>query len=194
MGLCVLLMVALVPLLAGDLRRLGELQLVSASLLFGALLLQILVTDVVSGGPHALLVAAHLVSYALVAVFLWRNRAVPGLPLLALGGVSNAVTIAVNGGTLPASAAALRRAGIRETPDQFANSAVLHHPRLAWLGDVFAVPAGWPLANVFSIGDVVIVLAAGQCLWVTCRRRRTADPTTDSRALPALARSPRTGP
>lgn len=191
MGLCVLLLVALVPLVGGDLRRLGELQLASAPLLFGALLLQVLVTDVVSSGPRVLLVAGHLVSYGLAAVFLWRNRAVPGLPLLALGALSNAVTIAVNGGTLPASAAALRRAGLQDAPGQFANSAVLHHPRLAWLGDVFAVPANWPLANVFSIGDVVIVLAAAQCLWVTCRRRSG---TRGSRAWPALARSPRRAP
>ena len=35
------------------------------------------------------------------------------------------------------------------------NSGVLAAPRLAFLGDVFAIPAGWPLANVFSIGDVL---------------------------------------
>ena len=34
------------------------------------------------------------------------------------------------------------------------------HARLWWfLGDVFAIPKGWPLANVFSVGDVVIVIA-----------------------------------
>jgi hypothetical protein len=32
--------------------------------------------------------------------------------------------------------------------------------RLWFLGDVFAIPAGWPLANVFSVGDVLILLGA----------------------------------
>ena len=53
---------------------------------------------------------------------------------------------------LPANAANLRRAGIQQAPDQFADSGVLQHPRLAPLGHAFAVPAGWPLANVFGIG------------------------------------------
>ena len=180
MGLCVLLLVALTPAVGGDLRRLGDLKLRSAGLLFGALLLQILVTDVVSGGPRLLLIAAHLISYVLAAIFLWQNRRVPGLPLLAVGALSNAVTIALNGGTLPASASALRRAGIHEAPTKFANSGVLHHPRLAWLGDVFAVPASWPLANVFSIGDIIIVLAAARCLWVTCR-------STKAQLVPSMA-------
>ncbi len=176
MALCVLVFVALVPLAGGNLRRLGEVKLSSVGLLFGALLLQILVTYVVSGGPRGLLVAGHLLSYVLAAVFLWRNRRIQGLPLLAVGALSNGVTIALNGGTLPASAQALRLAGIQEAPTRFTNSGVLHHPRLPWLGDIFAVPASWPLANVFSVGDIIIVLAAGQCLWLTCRPTRQVRP------------------
>lgn len=185
MALCVLLLMVLVPLAGGDLRRLAQLRLTASGLLFVALLLQVLVTDVVSTGPRLLLAGAHLVSYGLTAAFLWRNRRVPGMPLLALGGLSNAVTIAVNGGTLPASASALRRAGISETPTVFANSGVLTHPHLSWLGDVFAVPAGWPLANVFSVGDVVIVLAAACCLWTVCRPQdERADAHDLATALP----------
>ena len=45
-----------------------------------------------------------------------------------------------------------------------------HSPRLPWLGDVFAIPRGWPLANVFSIGDVVIVVAVGYFAHMVCRR------------------------
>ena len=67
------------------------------------------------------------------------------------------MTIALNGGTLPASASALKSAGLELDPAEFLNSGVLADPRLPWLGDVFAIPAGWPLANVFSIGDVLIL-------------------------------------
>jgi len=46
-------------------------------------------------------------------------------------------------------------------PHDFVNSGVLPDPHLPWLGDVFWIPAGWPLANVFSIGDLLIMLGAG---------------------------------
>lgn len=171
-GAVVLLLLASVPLTGGDLRRLGDLQLDLAWLLPVALAAQVLIVALPASWPGGLLIAVHLASYVAAAVFIWRNRAVPGLPLLALGAALNGVTIALNGGTLPASAAALRTAGITATPGDFTNSGVLTHPRLALLGDVFAVPASWPLANVFSIGDIVIVIGAGWTLHRVCRRPR----------------------
>ena len=30
-------------------------------------------------------------------------------------------------------------------------------PRLLFLGDIFATPSSWPLYNVYSVGDVLIV-------------------------------------
>ncbi len=94
------------------------------------------------------------------AGFVWLNRRIPGLWIIAVGAASNATAITVNNGTLPASAAALRRAGLPVRSDEFVNSGVLADPKLGFLGDVFAIPAGWPLANVFSIGDLLIVLGA----------------------------------
>ena len=51
--------------------------------------------------------------------------------------------------------------------------------RSAFLGDVFAIPAGWPGANVFSVGDAVMVVGAflvlhaatGSRLFASGRRR-----------------------
>jgi hypothetical protein len=71
------------------------------------------------------------------------------------------LTIAANGGTLPASRSRARAGRVHLVPGEFLNSGVLQHPRFAFLGDVFAIPAGLPLANVFSIGDVLIVLGVG---------------------------------
>src|SRR5205823_6639530 len=102
-----------------------------------------------------------LATYVAAGVFIWRNRALTGLPLLGLGAALNAVAITANGGTLPASAAALRTAGIVQPPGTFTNSGVLAHPHLRFLGDLFAVPSSWPLANTFSIGDILIVLGIG---------------------------------
>ena len=57
---------------------------------------------------------------------------------------------------------------------------------LAFLGDIMAVPEGWPLANVFSIGDVVLVIGAGRVLLGT-RRLRSTEPANDLRPEVLLA-------
>ncbi len=72
---------------------------------------------------------------------------------------------------MPASADALGRAGLVAAPRGFSNSIALADPRLAALGDVFAVPESWPLANVFSIGDVLVVAGAIWGLWRLCGSR-----------------------
>jgi hypothetical protein len=80
---------------------------------------------------------------------------------------------------MPASAAALHRAGIIETTDHFANSTPVGHAHLQILGDVLAIPKGWPLANVFSIGDIVIVIGAVVTIYSICgvRTRRVLSAT-----------------
>jgi hypothetical protein len=172
MGIVTLLLLASVPLLGGDLRRLSGIVLRGLWTLPLALGLQVLVITIAPDLPRPFTVAVHLLTYVLAAVFLVLNRHVPGLTLLTTGATLNGVVIALNGGTLPASASALQAAGVVYDPTVFTNSGVLAEPRLAWLGDVFAVPAGVPFANVFSVGDVYIVVGAAWLLHVTCRRRR----------------------
>ena len=76
---------------------------------------------------------------------LWPFAVVGLLLALCCGGALNALTIAANGGQMPASEAAVRAAGLPVDVDRFVNSGVLEDPRLAWLGDVFASPAWLPL-------------------------------------------------
>ena len=60
---------------------------------------------------------------------------------------------------MPADMDAWRRAGLKPVPPGvFENSQALSDPKLGFLGDIFAIPASWPLSNVFSIGDVLIVI------------------------------------
>ena len=66
-------------------------------------------------GSHALHVALHMTSYVLDAYFVFANRHL-WLPLVALGAGLNVLAIAVNGGVMPASASALRIAGIDTSP------------------------------------------------------------------------------
>ena len=83
------------------------------------------------------------------------------MPLVALGAALNLLVISVNGGVMPASPSALAGAGLPVNEPGFQNSTALAEPRLAFLGDLFSLPASWPLSNVFSVGDVLI--ARGSC-------------------------------
>jgi Family of unknown function (DUF5317) len=105
------------------------------------------------------------------ALFLAANWRVPGVPLTALGAALNLLAIAANGGVMPASPAALAAAGLPVDRPGFSNSAALAEPRLAFLGDVFAIPASWPLSNVFSVGDVLIGVGLAWGVHRVCRSR-----------------------
>jgi len=147
------------PLLAGgDLRRLGDLRFRGSWLLLAALVAQVVVISVVPGENRTVLASVHLATYAAAGWFVTMNRRVPGILVIAVGAASNGLAIAANGGTLPASRGALERAGLPIDPHEFVNSGVLAHPHLAFLGDIFATPAWVPLANVFSVGDLLILV------------------------------------
>jgi hypothetical protein len=146
------------PLLfGGHMSRLAYVQLRGWWILFGALVAQIVIIEVVPGANLGVLESIHMATYFVAGAFVAMNWRVPGLLIVALGGACNGITIALNGGTLPASASALRLAGIELSPGEFLNSGVLSNPTFAWLGDVFAWPAPLPFANVFSVGDLLIV-------------------------------------
>lgn len=136
-------------------------------LIWAALALQVVALEVAM--PHALAATLHILTYAVAFAFLWLNGRVPGVWVVAAGAMSNGVVISLNGGTLPASAAAVKAAGL-DTDLAFANSAVLDHPVLPWLGDVFAWPAPLPLANTYSVGDILIVVGVFIAAWARSRR------------------------
>ena len=58
---------------------------------------------------------------------------------------------------MPAWRPALRVAGLAASSPGFLSSTAVSHPRLLLIGDIFAVPSRVPFANVFSLGDVLIV-------------------------------------
>lgn len=170
-GCALLLCVLSVPLLDGRLGYLADLKFRAAGLAVGALVAQILIISIFPQGNGIAYHLIHLATYGLLAAFLWVNRAVPYLWLAALGGAMNLAAITANGGVMPADPGALATAGVIQKPGEFANSTAVAHPHLSFLGDVFAVPASWPISNVFSIGDVVIVLAALLALHTLCDSR-----------------------
>jgi len=144
-----------VPLSGGRLSALADLRLRRLWTVYAALGLAILGVNLpgLPDGVRSLLLVA---AYPVGAVFLAANWRVPGVPLVALGAGLNLLAIAANGGIMPASPDALASAGLPAGGPGFRNSDVVADPRLAFLGDVFAIPASWPLSNVFSVGDVLI--------------------------------------
>lgn len=161
-----------VPLLGGALSRLRDLHFRDVALVPCALVLQLLVISILpSTLPGWLAESLHLDSYAMVVVFLWRNRKVSGLWLIGTGGLANLAAVSANAGVMPALPSALAAAGRVTLAGRYANSRAVQHPHLQWLGDIFAIPKGWPLANVFSIGDVLLVVGAFVLLHVACRSR-----------------------
>jgi Family of unknown function (DUF5317) len=159
-GLTLLLCLATVPLAGGRLGALADVRFRASWLALTAIAAQVLVISIVPQGAGWAHHAGHLASYALIAAFLWANRHLPYLWLAALGGAMNLAAIAANGGVMPADPQALAAAGVQQKAGEFANSTAVADPRLGFLGDVFAVPASWPVSNVFSAGDVVLVIAA----------------------------------
>ena len=166
LGLAVLAALASVPLAGGRLGALAHVTFRAPGLLLGALGVQVVITSVVAAGDTRLHDALHLGSYAAAAAWLVLNRHVPGMLLLGLGGALNLCAIVANGGVMPADPGALRTAGVVVEAGEFNNSAPVADARLGWLGDVFATPGWFPGANVFSVGDVLIVLGA---LWAVHR-------------------------
>ncbi len=100
-------------------------------------------------------VPIYVGSTALVLAALLRNVALPGMAVVALGALSNLAAIATNGGYMPADPGALAALG-RSPATIYSNSAVVAHPVLQPLTDIFALPHPIPFANVFSVGDVLI--------------------------------------
>ena len=156
----------------GKLSRLAHVRLRAGWTVLVALGAQVVVISVVPGQLDGLHEPVHLATYVLAGLFVWANRSLPGVWFIGGGGAANLAAIAANGGVMPASPTALASAGM--TPDKgdaFANSAAIAEPKLAVLGDIFAVPEAWPLSNVFSLGDVSIVLGVLVSLHVVCGTR-----------------------
>ena len=144
---------ALALALGGDLRRLAAYPLRLEWIAPAALAVQVVIfsgrVELTAGETASL----HLLTYGLLVVFVLANvRSMTLLPVAA-GLVLNTLAIAANAGVMPVSRRAAAAAGII-IPGK-ANVS-LHATHLRWLGDIFALPVRFPLANVFSIGDLLI--------------------------------------
>ncbi len=184
---------ATVPLFGGKLRRLAQLDLRHLWIVWVAFVIQTLLFEVFATRiPGTWSEAIHLGTYVAGFVFVWLNRHIRGALLIGLGAGMNALAISANGGVMPANPDAWRRAGLPDLSQMaFENSNTTTDAHLAVLGDIFFVPAGWPFANVFSIGDVVIVLAGTYMAHRWCRQSMTSNAWPAPQGSPVSASTPR---
>jgi hypothetical protein len=158
LALALLVLLLTVPLAGGRLGRLEQVRIRWVGLAAVAFGVQVLIVVVVPEGDTAVHRIVHLLTYAAAGAVLLRNLDLRFLWIVGLGGLLNLIAIAANGGVMPASRGALETAGLSVQSGAFANSDYVDSAHVAFLGDVFAIPAGWPGANVFSVGDVVMLV------------------------------------
>ena len=107
----------------------------------------------------------------------------PGPATRPIGGTSNLIAICANGGYMPVSPAALQAMG-RLPKEGYTNSRLVDGVVLGPLTDLFAMPAWLPVANVFSVGDVLIGVGAAIAIVAAMHGRgpleRRAEPATPS--------------
>ena len=156
-----------VPLTGGSLTRLASLRLRWLWAAPAALLVQVIIMEIIPNSNQIVLGWIHVASYALIVAFLWANRRIAGVPVIAAGTISNMLVIVVNGGVMAASRTAQRIAGL-SLGGGFHNSNALSHPHLLWLGDIIPIPG--PLPNVLSIGDCIIFAGTLVLLHRNCRK------------------------
>jgi hypothetical protein len=170
-GAALLLCILSVPLAGGRLTALAELEFRRGGWAVGALVVQILIISILPGDAWGLSEEIHLATYFMLGAFLVANRHIPGLLVIALGGALNFAAIATNGGVMPADPDALEAVGISHEAGDFTNSGAATDAPLGFLGDIFHTPGWFPIHNVYSVGDVEIVLGAFLLLHFVCQSR-----------------------
>lgn len=157
----------------GRIGHLGNLRLRGLWLLLPPILLQLLIFPLGSRGPVIPWGTPywHIISYLFLLGFVAGNWRYPELLVMGAGLFLNFLTIVANGGYMPASAEALRRAGqgalaqALEAGTRSGNTVLMSaNTRLNVLGDWLFLPAWVPLSSAFSIGDVILGIGAAAFL------------------------------
>ena len=182
----VVLGVAVGYLGGGRLRRLADVHLSRVWLLVVAFSAQALLNCLTAAGVRTGAVGTALLVASQVALvgFVWANRVLPGMLLVAVGFGLNAVVIVANG-AMPVSGEAI--ATLTSEPVDIAvgkHRLLEAGDRLPWLADVLPVPV---LRQVVSIGDVV--LAVGVAVLVAAPMLRRGRHTTRRSAVARARRA-----
>lgn len=196
-GVIVLIVIVVALLRGGSLRNLVALELRWLPLVLGSFGLQVLIFTPFRAEPLIPVATAplYVLSMALLVIWVVLNRHIPGIILIAAGVLMNLAAIAANGGYMPVAPEAAHYAGriARYATDgqPIANNslAIADNVRLWILTDIFPIPAGIPLANVFSLGDVLLTTGIAILCYRAIRGLATASPARAE--PPAVALSQR---
>lgn len=180
-------------LTGGKLRRLANLPLRVpwlALLGFGLQIYIIYEPETTARGWWSLHTIALIFSYLLLVAFVWMNRRLPGMPIIALGLLMNLTVMLANGGYMPISPEAVRRVGHEYELQSTEPGARLKYTkdillpreqtRLWFLSDVFVIPPPFPIPTVFSTGDAVLALGIWVLVLATCHSARWDSPPAQS--------------
>lgn len=175
----VVLSVLVALLLRRPLSRLADVRLCHPWLILIAILLQIVMfTEPL--GP--VLAHAHVIpvlntaTYVLVLVFCLLNFRVRSLLVVAVGCFLNGLAIIANGGYMPADPVSAGHVVHDLVESGIVNNsrALDESTRLPFLTDIFHMPSWMPLANVFSVGDIVVAIGVflllQELITTDCRR------------------------
>ncbi len=124
----------------------------------------------------------HTGSFVLLLFAFAANWDIHGMPLAATGSLLNAIAIGASGGKMPVTRGALEASGLWETTGQAlaAGESMTHMVvegpgSLAVVGDCFWFRLPWGTPNVFSAGDVLLMIgmffAIMELMGVSLRRR-----------------------
>jgi hypothetical protein len=169
-------------LIGGRLDNLATVRFRLAPLAVIALAVQLVLFSSLADGLATEIVRwTYVLSTALVVIVVLANLRLAGVPLIVIGALCNLAAVAANGGLMPASPTALASLGFGV--GGHTSSILVDHPALEILTDQFALPAWLPLANVFSVGDVVIGVGVAVAI-AAAMRRRESDPPPRNLAEP----------
>ena len=180
LALPLLAALAVAPLLGGRWSRIASIRIRVVWLFYVAIAMQIVAFPfrrLPWRTPDRIGMVLWIISFFLFLAAMAVNARLPGVPLIALGLVSNLTAVLANGGHMPALPSALRAAGMHFVTSN--NSTAMASPHLAWLVDRWALPGWVPWGNVFSVGDIAIMTggvvlalgATGSLRFLALRRR-----------------------
>ena len=132
--------------------------------------------------------ALFLLSHLFLLAFVWRNRQMIGIQIVALGVICNLLVIVANGGLMPITAETLLQINPGSTLEQwpvgthygYSKDIILLRDQVKlWaLSDILVVPPGCPYSAAFSVGDLLI--AAGIIVLLQGSRNPIGPAATES--------------
>ncbi|RJQ31999.1 MAG: hypothetical protein C4589_01145 [Peptococcaceae bacterium] len=136
-------------------------------LILTALLLQAIIFSPLNNKFLLSVPYTYIFSYILIIAFILLNINIKSFIVIGLGMFANFLAITANGGYMPAKIEHLQYFSSPETIELLkkgmaSNNSIMltEHSKLGFLADTYYLPPGLPLANVFSIGDVIIAAGA----------------------------------